>query len=158
MIPDNWHFRPLGEVATLNPRRPTGIAGLPPETQVSFVPMAAVSEVHGKIVSAQNRPLHDVSRGFTYFAEGDVIFAKITPCIENGKSAIARELASSVGFGSTEFHVIRPSAPLLAEWVHLFIRQQSFRKEAANHFRGSAGQQRVPLEIPFPVSDPRAPT
>ena len=114
---------------------------------MSFVPMAAVSEKDGAITHAESRPIASVSKGFTYFAEGDVIFAKITPCMQNGKSAIARGLLSGLGFGSTEFHVLRPSTAVTAEWVHHLIRQKSFRTAAAMNFRGSAGQQRVPADF-----------
>ncbi len=69
---------------------------------------------------------------------------KITPCMQNGKAAIARNLSNGVGFGSTEFHVLRPGPDVLPEWVHLFIRQPSFRRAAAQHFTGTVGQQRVP--------------
>ncbi len=91
--------------------------------------------------------------------EGDVIFAKITPSMQNGKSAIARGLVNGLGFGSTEFHVLRPGREVLPEWLWYFVRQRSFREEARNHFRGSAGQQRVPAsfieqcEIPLPSVD-----
>src|SRR4051812_26621042 len=100
-----WPHKKLHEVAELNPRRPRVLTGLPGNTEVSFVPMAAVDEVHGRIVDASVRPLDDVKQGFTYFADNDVLFAKITPCMQNGKAAIARGLSSGVGFGSTEFHV-----------------------------------------------------
>jgi len=121
--------------------------------------MSSVSERSGSIEEVIEKPLSEVKRGFTYFAENDVIFAKITPCMQNGKSAIARNLKNGLGFGSTEFHVIRPAAKVLPEWLYYFVRQQSFLDEAKSHFRGSAGQQRVPSEfisghkIPLPPLD-----
>jgi type I restriction enzyme S subunit len=140
----SWQTCDLGEVVEINPRRPASLSGLNRKTRVSFVPMAAVSEIEGTISNPETRPISEVSKGFTYFAEGDVIFAKITPCMQNGKSAIARGLTSGLGFGSTEFHVLRPSASVTPEWVHFLVRQKAFRNAAALHFRGSAGQQRVP--------------
>ena len=73
-----------------------------------------------------------------------MIFARITPCMQNGKAAIARNLVSGNGFGSTEFHVIRPGPKLLAEWFHSLVRHKAFREDATKTFKGTAGQQRVP--------------
>jgi type I restriction enzyme S subunit len=109
--------------------------------------MPAVNQFMGTIEHGETKPFKEVKKGFTYFAEGDVIFAKITPCMQNGKSAIAKGLANKLGFGSTEFHVIRPNDGVItAEWIWYFVRQESFRKEGAYHFRGAVGQQRVPSE------------
>jgi type I restriction enzyme S subunit len=135
----------LSEVAEINPRKPSALAKLPGDYRVTFVPMAAVDEGSGTITQPEVRTYAEVKKGFTYFAEGDVIFAKITPCMQNGKAAIASCLENGVGFGSTEFHVIRPlSDRVTVEWLWYFVRQPLFRKEAVQHFRGSAGQQRVP--------------
>jgi type I restriction enzyme S subunit len=93
------------------------------------------------------QPYREVMRGYTYFEEEDVLFAKITPSMENGKAAIARGLIDGLGFGSTEFHRLRPGDSIIPEWAYFFVRQSSFRREAATHFRGSVGQQRVPKEF-----------
>jgi type I restriction enzyme S subunit len=119
--------------------------------------MAAVDEVQGVIADLQTRPYRKVKRGYTYFEEGDVLFAKITPSMQNGKSVITRGLIDSFGFGSTEFHVLRPSSRVIPEWVHLFVRQKSFRDEAMQHFRGAIGQQRVPAEFLESYSFPLPP-
>jgi type I restriction enzyme, S subunit len=140
-----WTESPMSDIAEINPRRPGDIRELPDEHLVTFVPMPAVCGATGAITNAERRPLSDVRKGFTYFAEGDVIFAKITPCMQNGKSAIARGLANGLGFGSTEFHVIRPDLrKAIPEWLHFYVRRQSFRQEGVHHFRGAVGQQRVP--------------
>jgi type I restriction enzyme S subunit len=118
--------------------------------------MAAVEEKLGIISKPDVRSYSEVSVGYTYFEEGDVLFAKITPCMQNGKHAIARNLIDSVGFGSTEFHVVRPSAVILPEWIHFFVRQPAFLREARSYFVGAVGQQRVPeiflvnYHIPLP--------
>lgn len=125
--------------------------------------MPAVNQHRGEIDAAEIRRFAEVKKGFTYFAEGDVIFAKITPCMQNGKSAIARGLVNGLGFGSTEFHVIRPRPDrVISEWVWYFVRQMWFRKEGIRHFRGAVGQQRVPASylenasVPLPpVSEQR---
>ncbi|MDR3567885.1 MAG: restriction endonuclease subunit S [Syntrophobacteraceae bacterium] len=143
MRESQWPLEPLNQACTINPRLPRS-HGLTDDHVVSFVPMAAVDEVAGKIANPQARPFAVVKKGFTHFEDGDVLFAKITPCMENGKAAIARELLGGHGFGSTEFHVIRPQPHVLPEWVFYFVRRQSFRAEAKRNFTGTAGQQRVP--------------
>ena len=137
-----WPLRPLAEVAEINPKRPAEFRNLDESTLVSFVPMVAVCEKAGAITEAISRPFGEVRKGFTYFAEGDVIFAKITPCMQNGKAAVGLNLVNRIGFGSTEFHVLRPTKAT-AEWLYFFVRSKSFRDEAERHFHGSAGQQRV---------------
>ena len=88
-----------------------------------------------------------------------MLFSKITPCMENGKHAIARNLTNGVGFGTTELHVLRPGSSVIAAWVHYFLCQSHIIEEAANNFTGTAGQRRVPkaflqnLPIPLPPLD-----
>ena len=134
---------PIGEVCEINPRLPKA-HGIADDAEVSFVPMAAVSELFGTIADRQVRCLAEVKKGYTSFLENDVLFAKITPCMENGKAAIARGLVGGVGFGSTEFHVLRPHDLVIPEWIHYFVRREAFRQEAKRNFTGTAGQQRVP--------------
>jgi type I restriction enzyme S subunit len=133
----------LGEVCEINPRLPKD-HGLQDDSEVAFVPMAAVSEIDAEIAHRLTRPFGEVRRGYTPFAEGDVLFAKISPCMENGKVAIARDLAGGRGFGSTEFHVLRAREAVLPEWIYYFLRQKRFRNSARRSFTGTAGQQRVP--------------
>jgi type I restriction enzyme S subunit len=150
-----WPTVPLAEVCEINPRS-NGAELLEPDVEVSFVPMAAVDELRARIGATETRPVASVTKGYTRFREDDVLFAKITPCMENGKAAIARELVQGVGFGSTEFHVLRPRRGLLADWLLALIRRPAFREAAKANFTGSAGQRRVPadflrqVEIPVP--------
>lgn len=137
----------IADVAEVNPRRPAQLLDLSPAHNVTFVPMAAVDEVSGRIIKPEVKRYDEVRKGFTYFGENDVLFAKITPCMQNGKSAIARNLCNGLGFGSTEFHVLRPSHEVLPEWLWYFVRQESLRSEAQRSFKGSAGQQRVPADF-----------
>ena len=91
---------------------------------------------------------HEVSKGFTYAEEGDVIFAKITPCMENGKGMILKNLASKIGFGSTEFHVLRPIENIsTAEYLYVLLSLPQFRIEAAKNMTGTGGQRRVPTSF-----------
>ena len=138
-----YPLAPLGEICTVNPRK-KGSRRSDEDTVVSFVPMSAVDERFGTITVHEKRPLSEVSRGFTAFENGDVLFAKITPCLENGKVALARNLANGLGRGSTEFFVIRPGDRVLSEYVYHFVRQPRFREAARRNFTGTAGQQRVP--------------
>jgi type I restriction enzyme S subunit len=106
--------------------------------------MSAVSE-NGELFLSETRLYEEVKTGFTYFAEGDVLFAKITPCMENGKGAIALGLSSGVGFGSTEFHVLRPVHGVTnSHWIYQVLAFRKFRENAAANMTGSAGQRRVP--------------
>lgn len=150
-----WPRVPLKQVCEINPRRAPNIP-VGDDDAVSFVPMPAVDGDHGIISQRLERPFHEVKKGYTYFENGDVIFAKITPCMQNGKHAVCRDLLHGFGFGSTEFHVLRPGPRVRAEWVHGFLRQPELLEEAAGHFSGAVGQQRLPedylgeLEIPLP--------
>lgn len=143
-----WPLRKLGddEICILNPKK-AEVAGLANDTPVSFVPMARVDEISGTMNVSESKNLGDVRKGYTYFAEGDVVFAKITPCMENGKSAIARNLINGVGFGTTEFHVLRPRNLVTSEWLRLFVRDKNFREQAKKNMHGAAGQQRVPVDF-----------
>jgi type I restriction enzyme, S subunit len=154
----DWDVVTLADVANLNPTRPRVLGALSDTHRVTFVPMPAVNQHTGEIDGAQVRSFSEVKKGFTYFAEGDVIFAKITPCMQNGKSAVAVGLENGIGFGSTEFHVIRPNNErILAEWIWHFVRQPAFRAEGIRYLRGAVGQQRVPVDylanarIPLPT-------
>jgi type I restriction enzyme S subunit len=121
--------------------------------------MPAVAERGRGIVAPLIRPFAEVRKGYTYFADGDVLFAKITPCMQNGKHAIAGGLIDGIGFGSTEFHVIRPGPEILPEWVLFYLVQPKVLRDATAHFSGAVGQQRVPedyiasLEILLPPLD-----
>jgi type I restriction enzyme, S subunit len=139
-------MRKLGDVCDINPRLPRD-HNLDDDSEVSFVPMAAVSEVSGTIMAATTRRYAEVKKGYTAFSDGDVLFAKITPCMENGKAALASSLAGGRGFGSTEFHVLRARESVLPEWIYYFVRREQFRREAKRNFTGTAGQQRVPASF-----------
>jgi len=127
------------------------------QKEVSFVPMESVSDIEGEIKTPENRKLDEIKNGFTRFVEGDIIFAKITPCMENGKIAIAKNLTNGIGIGSTEFHVLTPNKSLIdTKYLWTLLRLKTFRKSAERFFIGSAGQQRVPvnfleeIKIPLP--------
>jgi len=141
-----WELKRLGDVCEMNPSK-AEISQLPGDIEVTFLPMAAVSD-EGFIVKPETRHLSNVRNGFSYFRENDVLFAKITPCMENGKGAIANNLVNGIGFGSTEFHVLRANQQqVLPEWIYFLLRQRSLREEARSHMTGTAGQKRVPKQF-----------
>lgn len=139
-LPETWELVPLDAICEFNPKHHPDTLR---DTIVSFVPMSSVSEVSGSIVETTNRPLSKVWKGYTHFREGDVLFAKITPCMENGKSAIAKGLSNGLGCGSTEFHVLRPSKGVDPAYVWYFLRQEKYRKVAEQAMTGAVGQRRV---------------
>lgn len=145
----------LAEIAEINPRFDRSGFTNPAEV-VTFVPMAQVSEVSGAITSEDHRPLGELLKGFTPFADRDVLVAKITPCFENGKIAHAR-ISRRAGFGSTEFHVVRADAQRLDDrFLFHFLRQPLIRVQGEKRMTGSGGQRRVPkaflenLDVPIP--------
>ena len=136
----------LKDVCQINPKKDNYIANIK-DFLVSFVPMSAVSE-SGEIDTTIIKCYDEVKKGFTSFIEDDVLFAKITPCMENGKGAIAKKLKNSVGFGSTEFHVLRPLKDKSnSAWIYYLTSFSHFRKEAEIKMTGSAGQRRVPASF-----------
>ena len=140
---ESWEEKLLGDVCTVNPKK-IDAKNLDDNLEVSFVPMAAVSDVLGEIVNHEVKNLQDVRTGFTNFSKGDVIFAKITPCMENGKSAIVGLLLNDIGYGSTEFYVLRCKEELYNKYLYHMVRNTTFRAEAKAVMTGAVGQQRVP--------------
>ena len=108
--------------------------------------MDAVGE-HGEIDASKEKQLADVYNGYTYFLENDILIAKITPCFENGKGAIARGLKNGVGFGTTEFHVLRPLQGVSERWVFYLTKCDSFRKIGGSEMLGAGGQKRLPEDF-----------
>jgi type I restriction enzyme, S subunit len=155
-LPAGWVVASLIEIAYLNPRWLDREPGQ--DEVVSFVPMAAVEAESGRLDSSSTRAWKEVSKGYTRFQEGDLLFAKITPCMENGKFAIAKGLIGGRAAGSTEFHVIRPIHGVEAELLLYFLLRDSLRGEARVRMKGAAGQLRVPpeflaqIQIPLPPS------
>lgn len=137
--PECWKRTKLKHIADINPR----LTSVDSDCFVSFLPMNAVSE-SGKILESIVRKALDVKRGFTSFKTGDVLVAKITPCFENYKGCHCLNLENGIGFGSTEFHVLRPKSGVTGEFLHLLTRTHHFRGTGELNMTGSAGQKRVP--------------
>lgn len=150
----SWPTVKISEVAEINPKLQKGID----EAQdITFLPMAAISE-NGKVIGGEIRKLKDVKKGFTYFERKDILIAKITPCFENGKAAILKDLPTPIGFGSTEFHVIRPIVSKVdPEYLFTMLWNTHFRTIGAANMTGSAGQKRLPVKFIQEFSIPLPP-
>lgn len=148
---------PIAKIAKLNPSPPRELFD-DPQREVSFVPMAQVGE-DGRLHNGEARPVGELAQGYTYFADGDVIVAKITPCLQNGKAALVEGLRGGHGFGSTEFHVLRPGPAVNGRYLFYMIWNPAFRHFGEQRFTGSAGQKRMPtsavadFQIPLPFPD-----
>lgn len=152
---NNFEYTSLGLCCKINPKKSEDTR-LTSNLDISFIAMPSVSE-KGSIDTSNIRKYNEVKKGFTYFTENDVLFAKITPCMENGKGCIAHGLKNNIGFGSTEFHVLRPipqkSNPY---WLYYLSTFETFRNNAKQNMTGSAGQRRVPASFleNYPVALP----
>lgn len=131
----------LSDVCILNP--PKSETRLIEDIDVSFVPMADLKEKKKYFEATQIKKLKDVYTGYTYFKESDVLLAKVTPCFENGKSGIAKNLTNKIGFGSSEYYVFRASNKILPEWIYYNISSDDFLKQGANNMSGAVGLKRV---------------
>ena len=145
----------IGDICTINPRK-SQLADLKPDTTVSFVPMADLNEHQMAFQASEDKQLSEVSASYTYFEDNDVLLAKVTPCFENGKAGIARGLLNGIGFGSSEFYVLRSSGQALPEWIYFCVMHPLFRDAAVAQMTGTGGLQRVPrgfiegFQIPLP--------
>lgn len=142
-VPGHWEVKRLRFVAELNPSK-SELATLDKKMLVSFLPMDAVGD-DGKLNLEQERPIAEVETGYTFFRDGDVTVAKITPCFENGKGAVMRGLTQGIGFGTTELIVARPIASqTCSDYLHSLFTSVEFRKNGEGHMYGAGGQKRVP--------------
>lgn len=133
----------LAEVAEINPPLRRSVRDRDLSVAVPFIPMAAVSEA-GTVSFSERRPLGGLLQGFTSFERGDILLAKITPCFENGKAAHLTDLPDDIGFGSTEFHVIRPGPRVDPRYLFHAVWNPAFRRLGERQMTGTAGQRRLP--------------
>ena len=140
---DDWEKEELRERCHINPKK-IATKELSDSIDITFIPMASVSDVLGQVSMPMIKKLGEYKKGYTNFNQGDVLFAKITPCMENGKIAIVGELENNIGFGSTEFYVFRCKENTYNRFIYHLLRWKKFREEARNVMSGAVGQQRVP--------------
>lgn len=143
---DNWKTKKLGEVCVINPKK-SELRGFNSELEVSFVPMNELLEDRQSFVSKTIKPLNEVYKGYTYFQNNDVVLAKVTPCFENGKVGIATNLKNNIGFGSSEFHILRPKEFVSAKWIYYSLKTGSFIHLAKLNMTGAGGLKRVPTKF-----------
>ena len=143
-VPEHWKVQRIKDVVEFNPS--TKSEKISADELVTILPMNCISE-DGKILEEIFQPFNETDKGLTYFRNGDVIFAKITPCMENGKGAFIDSLKTQFALGSTEFFVLRPSTKIDGKFLFYFTWNTEYRKLAVLSMRGAAGQQRVPSEF-----------
>lgn len=139
-LPPGWCWTCLDDLGDTGPRNE-----VPDKSEVGFSPMRLVTAKFGDPITFERRPWAEVRKGFTHFADGDVVLAKITPCFENGKAGVIRAAPNGVGAGTTELHVFRPVPKcVIPEYVLTFLKSPHFLLNGEAHMTGSAGQKRVP--------------
>ncbi|WP_137134459.1 restriction endonuclease subunit S [Rhizobium sp. FKY42] len=148
-IPSNWTWSQIAEIGIISPRNDA-----PDALEASFVPMPLIAAEYGVANGLEVRTWGEIKKGYTHFAEGDVGLAKITPCFENGKSTVFRNLTGGIGSGTTELHVVRPLL-VVADYILLFWKSPHFIETGIPKMTGTAGQKRVPTDYfansPFPL-------
>ncbi|MYA07539.1 MAG: restriction endonuclease subunit S [Holophagales bacterium] len=148
-LPPRWAWTQIARLGVVSPRNEA-----PDELEASFVPMPLIAADYGAGHHHEVRPWGKIKKGYTHFAEGDVGLAKITPCFENGKSTVFRNLTGGLGSGTTELHVVRPLF-VAADYIVLFLKSSHFIESGKLRMTGTAGQKRVPREYfaasPFPL-------
>lgn len=156
-LPSTWRWTRLLDIGEINPRN-----NAPDEQLAAFLPMSGVPQFHRAAIVAETKSWGDIKKGYTHFANGDVVLAKITPCFENGKAAVVEGLPGDpgIGAGTTELQVFRPiQAGVLPAYVYLFLRSPMFTVEGEQNMTGTAGQKRVPTDyfatraFPLPPSE-----
>ncbi len=149
LLPDSWSWTTIAEIGLLSPKNEAD-----DNLNVGFVPMPLIAAPYGAPNGHEVRKWGEVKKGYTHFAEGDVGLAKITPCFENGKSTVFRNLPGGLGSGTTELHVVRPLV-MNADFVALYLKSPHFINGGIPRMTGTAGQKRVPFEYfaysPFPL-------
>jgi type I restriction enzyme, S subunit len=146
-LPNGWKWVKISEIAKINPVLPDKV-NIDKNLEVQFLPMKLVEAIVNKVHLIETRSFEDVLKGsYTPFIDEDIIFAKVTPCMENGKIAIVSDLKNGIGFGSSEFHVLRSSEKINNKYLYNFIVQDSFRNKAQHAMTGAVGLRRVPKQF-----------
>ncbi|MEA5109924.1 hypothetical protein SDC9_21017 [bioreactor metagenome] len=140
---DDWEEKKLGKVFVIKPLKKEAKEKLSDNDLVSFLPMEDLGVCENEIKPIKKRPLKDVAGSYTYFAENDVLLAKITPCFENGKLGVAKNLINGIGFGSSEYIVFRCPENIVPEFLFYFLSRESLRKEGKKYMSGAVGHKRV---------------
>ena len=143
----NIQFVKIKELCSYNNVKKEVQSLLNDDDQVSFLPMADLEEFGYYSLPKQDRALFEVYKSYTYFKENDLLIAKITPCFENGKMGIAKNLTNMVGFGSSEYHVLTPNKKISVEYLYYFFCQGFIRERGIKHMTGAVGHKRIPIDF-----------
>lgn len=141
-----YPIKTLSDIVEINPVK-SKIKNLPGDMEVSFVPMADLNENQISFKPKEIKRLHEVFQGYTYFENEDVLLAKVTPCFENGKAGLAESLKNGIGFGSSEFYVLRPSDMILPKYLYYLISENKFKEYGIPKMTGTGGLRRVPKDV-----------
>jgi type I restriction enzyme S subunit len=141
-----WELKKLGEVCEIKPPKKIAKEKLSESDLVTFFPMKDLKEFNHYIKPIKTKYLKDVYSGYVYFENNDVLMAKITPCFENGKLGIAKDLKNGIGFGSSEYMVFRPKVGILSEYVYYFLSLENIRRKGKNRMTGAVGHKRIPVD------------
>jgi type I restriction enzyme, S subunit len=156
-LPNGWKKCSIADACLIRPKKSEtkGFGNI----DVSFIPMATVKEHQMFFNSNESKKIDEVYSGYTYFKDNDVLLAKVTPCFENGKSSIARNLINGIGFGSSEFYVLRPKEEIIPEWIYYVISSNEFIEQGKNNMSGAVGLKRVTQDFvnSFQISLPPLP-
>ncbi len=144
---EGWEMKRLKEVCTIRPPKREAKEKLSTNELVSFVPMNILGIEQKYFQPTEDKQLSNVSSSYTYFKNGDILLAKITPCFENGKLGIAKELTNGIGFGSSEYIVYRTNELLINEFLYYFLNQESFREKGKKQMTGAVGHKRIPKDF-----------
>ena len=140
-LPENWCLAKVKDVFVINPRNKAK-----DNTIAGFIPMTLIDDGYSNTFSYEKREWGSIKTGFTHFADGDVAVAKISPCLENRKSIVLRDLPNGIGAGTTELHVFRSSV-VVPEYALYFFKSEYFISKCVGTFNGVVGQQRVGKNI-----------
>lgn len=141
-IPENWKWVRLGDIFEINPRN-----NVSDEIKISFIPMTLIEDGYRSKFSYETRSWGEVKKGYTHFQDGDIVMAKISPCFQNLKSAIMKNLENGIGAGTTELHVLRSHTNICKDFFMWFIKSPVFVSTCVKNMTGTAGQKRVPTDI-----------
>ena len=139
----NWQQDKLSKLFDIQPPKKNALETLQKQDNISFVPMDCLNIDNKNLTLKQTKLLKDAYSGYTYFSDNDVLLAKITPCFENGKIGIAKNLFNGIGFGSSEFIVFRNKGIVLQDYLYYYLSQKSFRHQGKNRMGGAVGHKRL---------------
>ncbi|HGU4110858.1 TPA: restriction endonuclease subunit S, partial [Escherichia coli] len=142
-VPEHWKIAQIKRISALNPKKST--LSEEKDSLCTFLPMEKLRT--NAVTLDETRPIHEVYDGYSYFCDGDILIAKVTPCFENGNIAVANGLVNGIGFGSTEINVLRVNGKGHNRFLYYRLQEEQFRTIAKSEMRGTGGLKRVPTDL-----------